>query len=65
METLLGWTIMGKVHYNPSENIALTVINCLTRDAPVAVLWELDILGITDSSENVIQAAKDFFLRNH
>ncbi|XP_018395064.1 PREDICTED: uncharacterized protein LOC108773670 [Cyphomyrmex costatus] len=60
-ETLLGWTLMGKVdtQTNPKEDTTLTVVSMFTEVENVADLWKLDTLGITDpivkKSEDVRQ----------
>ncbi|XP_050315273.1 uncharacterized protein LOC126749610, partial [Anthonomus grandis grandis] len=67
METLLGWTIMGKVPIEPGEeNVSHSFLNCMVMDSCISNLWELDVLGITDPVANkskldLEKAALEFF----
>ena len=53
IETLLGWTIMGKI---PSDgqrkDSSLTTISLFVKEANISDLWELDVLGIKDPFES-------------
>ncbi|XP_033212371.1 uncharacterized protein LOC117169969 [Belonocnema kinseyi] len=56
-ETLLGWTVMGKLpeqRKEKTETIAMFT-TLFIQEADVSDLWSLDVLGITDP----IQAEKD------
>lgn len=50
IETLLGWTLMGKtnVQQEPRPDTALLVVSMITQEANITDLWKLDTLGITD-----------------
>ncbi|GFR13135.1 integrase catalytic domain-containing protein [Trichonephila clavata] len=53
VNTRLGWTLMGKINNESkfkSEN-SLLVHSLLTNREKISDLWELDSLGITDTSE--------------
>lgn len=69
VETLLGWTLMGKLPVDSKRtDAALTVTSMFSMDARVADLWELDILGILDPAckktrEERDKETKDNFLR--
>ncbi|GFT51219.1 hypothetical protein TNCV_5036531 [Trichonephila clavipes] len=51
IETKLGWTVIGKVCSN-YKNVMLTTSSLHVRNVSVKELWELDVLGITDSLLN-------------
>ncbi|GBN50017.1 hypothetical protein AVEN_95574-1 [Araneus ventricosus] len=53
VETLLGWTLMGKVPEVNTErvNLAMTVTSLFAKEAEIADLWRLDVLGIKDPME--------------
>lgn len=69
VETLLGWTLMGKLPVDSKRtDAALTVTSMYSMDARVADLWELDNLGILDPAckktrEERDKETKDNFLR--
>ncbi|XP_077282626.1 uncharacterized protein LOC143908737 [Temnothorax americanus] len=50
METLLGWTLMGKtsIQSKREKDTALMIISMFNQEANIADLWRLDTLGITD-----------------
>lgn len=50
LETLLGWTLIGKTNIRSSrkEDTTLMIVSMLTQEANVAALWRLDTIGITD-----------------
>ncbi|GBM83170.1 hypothetical protein AVEN_43667-1 [Araneus ventricosus] len=53
VETHLGWTLMGKVPQVNTErvNLAMTVTSLFVKEAEIADLWRLDVLGIKDPME--------------
>ncbi|KAJ8982623.1 hypothetical protein NQ317_002674 [Molorchus minor] len=60
VETLLGWTLMGKIQSTISgKSSAMAVFSLFVREAKVTDLWELDILGITDPAEKKSRKEKD------
>lgn len=70
VETLLGWTLMGKfkdvVAAEDSASLAATTLSLLLNDTLITNLWELDTLGIKEPSEKKSReerdaAARDFF----
>lgn len=69
METLLGWTIMGKTENFESKDSTNTVISLHVNDAKISNLWRLDTLGILDpgekgTKEELEAATKEHFIRN-
>ncbi|XP_018572523.1 uncharacterized protein LOC108911929 [Anoplophora glabripennis] len=65
VDTLLGWTLMGKVP-NAERSTNLVSMSMLVKDAPISNLWALDVLGITDPAETknrqeLALAAKEMF----
>ena len=67
IETLLGWTIMGKLPSGSRDSsLAMTMFSMFARD--LADLWKLDILGITEPTERktreeLAAAAREMFLQ--
>ncbi|XP_050500674.1 uncharacterized protein LOC126880664 [Diabrotica virgifera virgifera] len=67
VETLLGWTLMGKVPAVASNfSTSMMSIALFVDSSSVAKLWELDIIGITDPVEKLTREvaakeAKNFF----
>lgn len=67
VETVLGWTVMGKVPSDrPSSALAMTTLSLLVNDASISKLWELDALGITEPTEKktreeLAEATKNLF----
>ncbi|KAJ8914529.1 hypothetical protein NQ315_002802 [Exocentrus adspersus] len=56
VETLLGWTLSGRIPVStPKVDVALSVISLHAQSSCVADLWKLDVLGIADPSDNVSQ----------
>ncbi|GFS74316.1 uncharacterized protein TNCV_3280041 [Trichonephila clavipes] len=51
IETKLGWTVIGKVCSN-DKNVMLATSSLNVRNVSVKELWELDVLGITDTLLN-------------
>jgi hypothetical protein len=50
VETYLGWTLMGKVPRDGAvnSNLAITVTSLFIKEAEIADLWNLDLIGIHD-----------------
>ncbi|XP_031356634.1 uncharacterized protein LOC116180669 [Photinus pyralis] len=50
LETLLGWTLMGKLPVTTSKrnDITLIVISLLIQDRDIANFWDLETIGIKD-----------------
>ncbi|KAF2881706.1 hypothetical protein ILUMI_24465 [Ignelater luminosus] len=49
VETTLGWTLMGQVPTSkPDTSTTMTVLSLFVKDASIANLWELDLLGIAE-----------------
>ncbi|XP_050517463.1 uncharacterized protein LOC126892072 [Diabrotica virgifera virgifera] len=62
VETLLGWTLMGKVPAVASNfSTSMMSIALFVDSSSVAKLWEIDIIGITDPVEKLTRevAAKE------
>lgn len=59
LETLLGWTLIGKVNDNTErrEDSAFMVVSMFAQEANVADLWKMDTLGITDPIQKKIREA--------
>lgn len=68
METLLGWSLMGKIPQEESNASTISALSLFISDSSLANLWELETLGITDPAvqrtrvESAL-AAKDLFLQ--
>ncbi|GFU00333.1 uncharacterized protein LOC103521301 [Trichonephila clavipes] len=69
METILGWTLLGKV---PDSEIslcnAMLVTSLFVKEMDISQLWRLDSLGIQDPSEQktkeeLHKASMEHFLR--
>ncbi|KAF8785821.1 hypothetical protein HNY73_011324 [Argiope bruennichi] len=55
VESLLGWTVMGRINYYTSEsNVSMSslITSMLVHSSDIENLWKLEALGITDSKEN-------------
>ena len=65
-ETLLGWTVMGKLSKNDNVKSDATVMltTMFVREANVSDLWRLDILGITDPIQSRDESIKNEYTRN-
>lgn len=67
VETLLGWTLSGRIPLDRATTSAtLSVFSLLVKDSCIADLWKLDVLGITEPSEKrsrdeLALAVKDIF----
>ncbi|XP_031350612.1 uncharacterized protein LOC116176267 [Photinus pyralis] len=50
LETLLGWTLIGKLPVTTSKrnDITLSVISLLIQDRDIANFWDLETIGIKD-----------------
>ena len=67
-ETLLGWTISGKVPVSKHQDSTHTIVSIFTCEANISELWNLDVLGIRDPIEKLNrllkeQTIKDNFLK--
>ncbi|XP_072403151.1 uncharacterized protein [Diabrotica undecimpunctata] len=67
IETLLGWTLMEKIPVETHSNLSMISLSLFVNNAPIANLWELDVLGINDPMERKTRdetalAAKKLFL---
>ncbi|XP_054281343.1 uncharacterized protein LOC128999010 [Macrosteles quadrilineatus] len=68
METLLGWTLMGKAIISGSTGsttLSTVVTSMFINDADILELWRLDTIGITDTSESVSKEQKALAVKNH
>ncbi|KAI5708064.1 hypothetical protein M8J77_015657 [Diaphorina citri] len=53
METMLGWTLSGKVPGSkPSGSMANVVTSLFVQQAPISDLWSLDVIGIRDPTDS-------------
>ncbi|GBN23713.1 hypothetical protein AVEN_215678-1 [Araneus ventricosus] len=61
VETHLGWTLMGKVPQVSTErvNLAMTVTSLFVKEAEIADLWRLDVLGIKEPMEKKSKQERD------
>lgn len=48
IETKLGWTLLGKTSEEQPQDTALVVSSMFSRDASIADMWKLDVIGIED-----------------
>lgn len=68
METLVGWTLMGKALMNNARSDAVvTTLNLFVNSASISDLWELEAIGIKEPSDMQTKkeramAAKQLFL---
>ncbi|XP_054724312.1 uncharacterized protein LOC129234345 [Uloborus diversus] len=63
-ETYLGWTLMGKLpFFSSNENFAMTVTSLFTEEASIEDLWNLDVIGITDSTQWKTKEEEDFMTK--
>lgn len=61
IETQLGWTLMGKIPFrDKAENLAMTVTSLFIQEASITDLWNLDVIGITDSAKVKSRKEEDF-----
>ncbi|XP_055944629.1 uncharacterized protein LOC129975591 [Argiope bruennichi] len=51
METLLGWTVMGKSENEVKNDSYMTVLSLHVNNKSISDLWSLDTLGILDSAD--------------
>ncbi|GBO35440.1 hypothetical protein AVEN_98825-1, partial [Araneus ventricosus] len=67
VETHLGWTLMGKVPQVSTErvNLAMTVTSLFVKEAEIADLWRLDVLGIKDPMEKKSKQERDLKTKEH
>ncbi|XP_050509028.1 uncharacterized protein LOC126886209 [Diabrotica virgifera virgifera] len=66
VETLLGWTLMGKIPLDRQDNRTATTVSLFISNVSISQLWELDALGINDPAERktreeIALAAKQLF----
>lgn len=53
IDTVVVWTLMGKESFTDvRSSLTMMTWSLLVRDSLITDLWELDIQGITDLSEN-------------
>ncbi|GBO13856.1 hypothetical protein AVEN_267481-1 [Araneus ventricosus] len=64
LEIHLGWTLMGNVPQVNTErlNLVMTVTSLFVKEAEIADLWRLDILGIKDPMETSFPLPDNFNL---
>ena len=64
IETLLGWTIMGKnVNKNPKSDTVLLTNTAIIEEAPISDLWHLDIIGIEDPVQKESKQSKEILIK--
>ena len=59
LETRLGWTLMGKITASIPTSLSSIVILRFCQNSSLENLWQLDILGITDSVEEKSKLEKN------
>lgn len=70
VESLLGWTVMGKMNdnileRNSSLSMSTMITSMLTHSSNIENLWKLEVLGITDPKENKTDAELEETVWNH
>ncbi|XP_055928633.1 uncharacterized protein LOC129959765 [Argiope bruennichi] len=55
METLLGWTLMGKLENEVKNDSYMTVLSLHVNNKSISDLWSLDTLGILDPANKQSQ----------
>ncbi|KAL1454605.1 hypothetical protein WDU94_010821 [Cyamophila willieti] len=67
METRLGWTLSGKIplEARKTSGVSTEVTDLFVREAPMTDLWSLDVLGIQDPTEKMLQADVDRATEEH
>ncbi|GBM61401.1 hypothetical protein AVEN_70763-1 [Araneus ventricosus] len=67
VETLLGWTLVGKVPQVNTErvNLAMAATSLFVKEAEIADLWRLDVLGIQDPMEKKSKQEFDLKTKEH
>ncbi|XP_051161418.1 uncharacterized protein LOC127281645 [Leptopilina boulardi] len=63
-ETKLGWVLMGKNPAAERSDAATVAMSMFVKDAKIADLWSLDILGIKDPIEKTSQIEKEQIVEN-
>lgn len=56
VETLIGWTLMGKQNEDRYSDSYMTVLSLHVDNRSIRELWDLDTLGILDPAEKQSQA---------
>lgn len=60
LETLLGWTVMGKLpNVTKSIDSAMLINAMFVKEADPCDLWNLDVIGISDPIEKVNKSIED------
>jgi len=57
-ETLLGWTIIGKLPQKETDTTTI-ITTMIVQEANLCELWRLDALGITNPVEKIDQKERD------
>ncbi|XP_025997282.2 uncharacterized protein LOC113005669 [Solenopsis invicta] len=67
LETLLGWTLIGRIDIQPKqkENTTLLLVSMFTQEKNIADLWKLDTLGITDPVEQKTKDAHQEYVKEN
>jgi hypothetical protein len=67
MNTLLGWTLMGKVPIASYRDSCLSsvVTNMFIKDANIEDLWGLDLIGIKEPPEHNSKKENDLHVKKH
>ncbi|GBN96939.1 hypothetical protein AVEN_232744-1 [Araneus ventricosus] len=67
VETHLGWILMVKVPQVSTVrvNLAMTVTSLFVKEAEIADLWRLDVLGIKDPMEKKSKQERDLKTKEH
>ena len=67
VETLLGWTLIGKAPTQSTTKTTSTMIvtSMFSKDLDVSQLWSLDILGITDPGERKLKKEMELATMQH
>ncbi|GIY83881.1 hypothetical protein CDAR_224041 [Caerostris darwini] len=55
METLLGWSLMGKLENEVKNDSYMTVLSLHVNNKSISDLWSLDTLGILDTADKQSQ----------
>ena len=64
-ETLLGWTLSGKLPENKCTNLGIMAISMFTQTFNIESLWTLDVLGIEDPIAHQSKVAQEEIVKSN
>ena len=65
VETLLGWTVMGKICSEERADKATTALSMFVSEAKISDLWSLDVLGIESAEVKRDRDLKEKAVQTH